>query len=186
MTAPGRNLLVLLVGDHPPQRLHDAIAARAEPPARIHVVAPALVRPLDWLATAEDDAHRQAEVRAFEAEWTLTDAAEVEGAAGDADPIQAIEDALRGFPADEILIAGEAADADLEAALSRFGLPVTRLDGAPRPRHSAPYRALRGLAGGHSNATPFILFFGVNSALALLGILLSLLVLLILWLIGTL
>lgn len=180
----GRNLLLLLMGDEPPPRLRDAISRRAAPPARVHVVAPALVGPLDWLAGAEDDAHRQAEVRVLDAEWTLADQVEVEGEAGDVDPVQAVEDALRAFPADEILLAGEAADPDLEAALGRFGVPITRLEPAPFARRSPAYRAVRELAGGHRNATPFVLFVGVNSAFLLLGLLLSLFVLLILWLTG--
>ena len=180
----GRSLLVLLLDDDLPGHVHEAIAARAEPPARIHVVAPALVGPLDWLATAEDGAHRQAEVRAFETEWTLSGDADVEGGAGDGDPVQAVEDALREFPADEILIAGRSVDADLERALRRFGLPVTRLAGAPSSRRAWPVRGLRGLAAGHANATPFVLFFGVNAALFVLAILLSLVVLLVLWVAG--
>jgi len=153
-------------------------------PGRIHVVAPALVGPLDWLATAEDRARLEAEVRLLEAEWTLADEGEVDGSAGEADPVQAVEDALRGFPADEILIAGAAVDPDLEQALRRFGLPVESLEPAGRPRRSAVYRAFRSLAGGRGNATPFILFAGVNGALLLLGVLLSLLVLAVLWLLG--
>jgi hypothetical protein len=186
MTMNGRNLLLLLVGDASPRQLRDAVAARALPPTRVHVVAPTLVGPLDWLASAEDDAHRQAEVRALDAEWTLADQAEVGGEAGDVDPVQAVEDALRAFPADEILLAGEAADPDLEAALARFGVPITRLDPASLARRSCAYRALRELAGGHRSATPFVLFVGVNTAFLLLGVLLSLLVLLILWLSGSL
>ena len=182
----GRNLLLLLMGDEPPPRLRDAVGRRAEPPARVHVVAPALVGPLDWLASADDDAQRQAEVRVLDAEWTLADQAEVEGEAGDVDPVQAVEDALRTFPADEILLAGEAADPDLEAALGRFGVPVTRLEPAPFARRSSAYRALRELAGGRRSATPFVLFVGVNAAFLLLGVLLSLLVLLVLWLSGNL
>lgn len=185
LTVRSGNLLLLLVGDASPQRVHDAIDAHPWRPGRIHVVAPALVRPLDWLATAEDAAHRRAEVRAFEIEWTLADDAEVEGEAGDADPVQAVEDALRGFRADEILIAGEDADPDLEVALQRFDLPIVRVGGATR-RRSRTYRALRTLAAGRDDATPFVLFVGVNAALLLAGILLSLLVLLLLWLIGSL
>lgn len=180
----GQNLLLLLVGDEPPARVLEAIESREEPPARIHVVAPTLVGPLAWLATAEDEARRQAEVRAFEIEWTLASQADVGGAAGDVDPVQAVEDALRDFPADEILVAGAAADPDLEAALGRLGLPVERL-GVPRTkRRSRPYRALRGLASGRSDATLFVLFVGVNAALILVGVVLSLVALLVLWLIG--
>ena len=186
MSQPRLNLLVLLLGDTAPARLRDAIAARPDPPTHIHVVAPAIVKLLDWLATAEDTAYQQAEVRAFEAEWTLADQAQVEGGAGDVDPIQAVEDALRGFPADEIVIAGVAADSELEQTLSRFGLPISRLDHAPDSSHSHLYRALRELARGHNDATPFLLFLGVNTALLLLSILLSLIALLILWLSGNL
>ncbi|HKI93489.1 MAG TPA: hypothetical protein VJ986_14400 [Gaiellaceae bacterium] len=183
VTIHGVNLLVLLVGDVPPPRLRAALDAREEPPARVHVVAPMLVRPLDWLATDEDAAHVQAEVRVFEIEWTLSDELDVEGEAGDVDPVQAVEDTLRDFPADEILIAGDAADTDLEDALARFGLPVGRL-GRARRRRSPVSRGLRALAAGRNEATPFILFVGVNGALLLVGLLLSAFVLLILWLAG--
>lgn len=186
MSLQGANLLVVLLGDAAPGRLRDAIAARPVPPARIHVVAPAIVGPLDWLATAEDTAHQQAEVRAFEAEWTLADHAEVRGEAGDVDPVQAVEDALRDFPADEILIAGEAADGDLEQALRRFGLPTGRLESTRRADRSRLYRAMRELASGRGDATPFVLFVGVNTALFLVGAVLSAIVLLILWLSGNL
>jgi hypothetical protein len=186
VTLERSNVLLLLIGDEVPDGLHDAVAARANPPARIYVVAPMLVGLLDWLATAEDDARRSAEVRALSAEWTLADQAETEGEAGDLDPIQAVEDALRSFAADEILIAGNEVDPDLEPALARFGLPVIRLAGIRPTRRSRLYRALRGLAAGRSGATPFVLFFGVNTVLFSLAILLSLLVLLILWLAGSL
>jgi hypothetical protein len=36
--------------------------------------------------------------------------ADVEGEAGDVDPVQPVEDALRTFPADEILTVGSAAE----------------------------------------------------------------------------
>ncbi len=185
MAMTGVKLLVLLLADGFAVPLRDAIAGRSEPVARVHLVAPALVGPLDWLATADDAAHRRAEVRVLEAEWTLAGEVDVDGDAGDVDPIQAVEDALREFAADEILIAG-AADRDLVVALQALGLPVSLLEETPYRRRSAPYRALRGLAGGHDDATPFILFFGVNAALLLAGILLSLVVLLVLWLLGSL
>jgi len=177
------NLLVLLLGDDEVESLREAIEEREEPPERIHVVAPALVGPLDWLATADDDAARKAEARVLEVEWTLADEASVEGEAGDVDPVQAVEDALRDFPADEILVAGPL-DADTEEALHGFGLRVSRLERMP-PRHrSGLVRAARRLAGGHDNATPFVLFVGVNAAFLLAAIVLSAFVLLILWLVG--
>ena len=181
-----RNLLLLLIGDESTERLRQAIAALGATPLRVHVVAPAVVRPLDWLATADDAAHRKAEVRALEAEWTLSDQAEVAGAAGDVDPVQAVEDALRDFAADEILVAGEAEDPDVTAELARFGLPVVRIAGGGRPGLSRVRRSLRGLARGHGNATPFVLFLGVNGVLFALALVLSLVAALVLWLLGSL
>jgi len=180
-----RNVLLLLIGDVAPELLHEQVAGSAPTPLRVHVVAPTVVGPIDWLATAEDDAYRRAEVRALIAEWTLADSAEVEGEAGEADPLQAVEDALLSFPASEIVIAGDRSDPDLEAALARFGLPITRL-GPAGGRRSRGYRALRALAAGDRAATPFVLFVGVNGALLLLGVVLSLVVLSILWVSGNL
>lgn len=177
------NALLLLLGDLAPAELQAGLAGLDLPIGKVRVVAPALVGALDWLATAEDDARRRAEVRVLEAEWTLAESGEVEGEAGEADPAQAVEDALRSFAADLIVMAGPAADADLEDALARFGLPLRRLQPPPQ-RRSRLYRGLRELAAGRREATPFLLFVGVNGALALLGLLLSLLVVLVLWLLG--
>jgi len=67
--------------------------------------------------------------------------ARAEGRVGDADPLQAIADALATFPADEIVIAippqlpRHRADELLQAAGRRFGLPVRRATAAdPLPR----------------------------------------------------
>ena len=173
------------MGDVPPERLRNVVAAGGASPLRIRVVAPTVVGALDWLASAEDAAHRRAEVRALEAEWTLQQDAEVEAGAGDADPIQAVEDALRSFPADEIVIAGKHVDPDLDDALFRFGIHVTRLD-PPSARRSHVYRWLRSLAGGRGNSTPFVLFVTVNVALLLCATVLSLVAIGILWATGNL
>jgi len=178
VTTP-ENVLLLVVGDVPP----DEVVELADAPTirRVHVVTPLVVRPLDWLSGAEDQARYDAEVRAFETEWALADRAAVDGESADPDPIQAVEDALRTFPADAIVVTGQAADPDLERALRRFGLPVDRLGAIPELHHGRTYRALRGLAGGHRETTPFLLFVLVNSSLLLLAAALSLVVLLVLW-----
>jgi hypothetical protein len=120
-------------------------------------------------------------VRAFDVEWTLAGEAEVEAEAGDVDPVLAVEDALRGFPADEILLVGGAGeDGGLEASLRRFGLPVTRLAGSLRVRRANPLREwARALAAGRSKATPFVFFVAVNVALLALAALIALIVLLV-------
>jgi hypothetical protein len=98
------------------------------------VVAPASdISRLDWLTNAEDDARSEAAERADE----LADAApteDIESRVGDSDPVKAIEDALRTFAADELIVV-TLPDEDAswlekgsgETALGRFSLPVTHL-----------------------------------------------------------
>ena len=177
-----RNLLVVLLEQGSRSRLRRAIAVRGDGQVNVHVVAPTRVGPLEWLATDEDAARAEAAVRAFEVEWTLADEAEVEAEAGDVDPVLAVEDALRKFPADEILLVGaDGEDGGLEASLRRFGLPVTRIDGPLSARSANPLREwARALAAGRSKATPFVFFVAVNAALLVLAALIALVVLLVL------
>jgi hypothetical protein len=91
--------------------------------------------PLDWLANAEDDARSEAEARAEEVGRAVAPEADrVEAEVGDTDPVQAIEDALRTFPADELVLVTRKADdagwleeGTASEALARFNLPVTHL-----------------------------------------------------------
>jgi hypothetical protein len=72
-----------------------------------------------------DDAREEASGIAAEAAGTVErEAAGTEAEVGDTDPVQAIEDALRTFPADD----ASWLEQDLaEEARERFGVPVTRL-----------------------------------------------------------
>ena len=179
-----RNLLVVVLPGGSESAMRRAIADRAGGESSVHVVAPTRVGPLEWLATDEDEARAAAAVRALAAEWTLADEAKVEGEAGDVDPIVAVEDALVGFPADEILIVGGASeDGVIERSLRRFGLPVTRVDGPlPEPRHGQAREVARAIVGGRSRATPFVFFAGVNLALLALAALITAVVVLVVWL----
>lgn len=108
--------------------------------AEVKVVAPASdVSPLKWLTSDEDEARRGAAQVAEDAAAAVSGEARVAGAeVGDTDPVQAIEDALREFPADEVVVVtapGEEAgwlekDA-AEAADERFGVPVRHLPYEP-------------------------------------------------------
>ena len=123
---PGKRLLVLATVPVSDEVLREAVGEA--PGAEIRVVAPASdISRLDWLTNAEDDARREAgEVASRSANEVGADA-EV----GDTDPVQAIEDALREFPADEIVVAtpqGEQAqwleeDAG-KRARERLGVPI--------------------------------------------------------------
>ena len=98
-----RNVLVVSSVPDVPKEVRDALGEDVE---EIKVVAPAVKQSrLQWLTNAEDDARAEAERTAEQvAEAAAGDAAHVEAEAGDSDPLLAVEDALRTFPADEIVV----------------------------------------------------------------------------------
>jgi nucleotide-binding universal stress UspA family protein len=104
--------------------------------AEVRVVAPASdVSPLEWLASDEDDARAQAAEKAeASARAVAPEAGRTEAEVGDPDPVQAIEDALREFPADELIVvthpgeeAGWLEKDTAREALERFDVPLTHL-----------------------------------------------------------
>lgn len=103
--------------------------------AEVHIVAPAPhTSRLQRLTGAVDEARAEAEDVAREAAEAVKGTASVETEVGDPDPLQAIEDALRTFPADELIVVtrpgseAEWREEDrTQATLARLGLPVTRL-----------------------------------------------------------
>jgi hypothetical protein len=111
-------------------RLREVVPADAE----IEVIAPASnIGRLDWLTNAEDDARTEAAERAGEIAAALPSDS-VEAHVGDTDPVKAIGDALRVFPADEVIIVTRSDDEAtwLErgsgaAAQDRLSVPVTHL-----------------------------------------------------------
>ena len=176
----GQNVLAVVLEDGLEPQLHRALAARGDGEPRVHVVVPAHVGPLEWYATDEDDAHVEAEARAHHVERVLADEADVDGEAGEADPVLAVEDALRSFSADEIVLLGSR-DAGLERSLRRFGLPVTTIPEDEPAERSELREAGRAVASGRSKATPFVVFFGVNFVLLVLAGLIALAILIVLW-----
>jgi hypothetical protein len=131
-----KKLLVIATTPVEPGPLRDAVREHAGDEAEIRVVAPASdVSPLQWLASDEDEAReRAAKVASGAAESVEPEAARTETEVGDTDPVQAIEDALRTFPADEVLVVTRPEDDaswleqdSAQEARERFGVPVTRL-----------------------------------------------------------
>jgi hypothetical protein len=114
--------------------LRERVRAHAGEDAELLVGAPASkISKLDWLTNAEDDARAETARRAEEvAEAVPGD--DVESRLGDSDPVKAIEDALRDFPAEELIVITRP-DEEAEwleegsgaAAQNRFSLPVTHL-----------------------------------------------------------
>jgi GABA permease len=112
--------------------------------ARVLVVCPALNSPLRHWVSDEDDARASAQAR-LDASLESMRAAGLDAAGeiGDGDPIQAIEDAVRTFQPDELIISTHPAGRShwlergvVEKARERFDLPVTHVvvDLAAEPR----------------------------------------------------
>jgi hypothetical protein len=113
--------------------LHEAIGATGA--AEVHVVAPALNSRLHHWVSDEDAAHRTAADRLAGCLERLRSAGlDARGSVGDGDPLQALSDALRFFPADEIVIATHPEGRShwlarnlVERARSQFAQPVVHV-----------------------------------------------------------
>ena len=173
--------------------VHEHAGADAE---TLIVVPAAKVSPLEWLTNDEDAARAEAEAAA-----RATDRATGEGtaavASGESDPVQAVEDAMRTFGADEIVVVTQP-DADAEwleggsaaEALRRFDLPVTHVvadagDGRPREAGAdavRPYDESHEVARGAAEHTPVSLLGRVAGVVWLAAGVVAALLLLLYWL----
>ncbi len=173
----GENVLVLVL-DEDPDLAAVRGALRGAEETSVRLVAPTHSGPLHWYATDEDEAHAKAESRAADAERAIAPVADADGAAGERDPVLAVEDALSEFHADRILVVGEE-DAAMEASLEQFGLPVEHL-GETTP--GGGYKETgRAIMSGRSSGTPYAVFGGAMLVLATIVVLLLILAALILW-----
>ena len=128
-----RRILVVTTGAAPKAEVDPIVRAHAGDDAEIHVIAPASkISWLDRLTNAEDDARADAAQRADAASEAINQHSDAH--VGDIDPLQAIEDALRMFPADEIVIltapkekATRSEEGLAMDARKRFAVPVTAL-----------------------------------------------------------
>ena len=130
----GKKVLVVTTVAADESELRDQLADADE----IRVVAPAAkISWLDWLTNAEDDARAEAEQAAED----VADAAggearvQVDSTSQNTDAAQNVADALRNFPADEIVVLtqpGEDAtwleDEAARKALEAHGIPVRHLE----------------------------------------------------------
>jgi hypothetical protein len=118
------------------RKLHTAVRRATEDrPSRVLVVSPALNSPLRHFVSDEDGARRNAQQRLDRSLRALGDAGiEARGEVGDADPLQAIEDSLRTFGADEIIISTHPEGRSnwlekgvVSGARQRFMVPITHV-----------------------------------------------------------
>ena len=104
------------------------IAALAGTPKDVRVVVPVPSHRLDRWLSAEDDARREAEARLARSAGALVAAGlPVSGSVGDHDPAQALEDELRDFPADEVVLLIANGKDPLAKIQGRLGIPLRRV-----------------------------------------------------------
>jgi hypothetical protein len=140
-----RRLLVVVTTEVAEAALAQVVSGHAGDDAEVLVVAPASeISRLERLTNAEDDARAEASARADKAaEASPTE--NVRARVGDPDPVKAIEDALRTFAADEVIVVTRPDDqaswleqSSGDTAQARFRLPVTHVtvadDGSPTRR----------------------------------------------------
>ncbi len=103
--------------------------------AEVLVVTPALNSRIRHWTSDEDHAREEAQARLDVSVSSLSGAGvKVRGQVGDDDPIQAIDDALRSFPADEIVISTHPVGKSnwlekgvVVRARERYGCPITHV-----------------------------------------------------------
>jgi hypothetical protein len=118
------------------ERLREEIRRRSEGyEEQVFVVTPALNSPLRHWASDEDGARVQAQERlAASLERLRSLGIDAKGEVGDGEPLQAMEDALRLFGADEIIISTHPEGRShwleknvVESARERFAVPITHV-----------------------------------------------------------
>jgi GABA permease len=118
------------------RELRECIKSKSEGyDGKVHVITPALNSPLKHWVSDEDGARASAHER-LEASLAALRAAgiDAEGEIGDGDPLQAVEDALRTFGPDEVIISTHPEGRShwlergiIEAARARVTVPVTHV-----------------------------------------------------------
>jgi hypothetical protein len=115
----------------------ERVASEIEDADDVRVLVPARIRSLDRWLSATDDARDQAQGALARSAGALVAAGlPVSGSLGDSDPAQALEDELRSYPADRVIVVGDDSGPDpLSGAGERLDVPLTRVlarMGAPR------------------------------------------------------
>lgn len=130
-----RHILVVANETVAGRALRGEIVRRAGESSNVLVVCPALNSPLRHWASDEDAARAEADHRLLESLAALAaEGVHARGEVGDADPLQAMDDALRTFGADEIVISTHPPgrsnwlEKDIIArARERYPIPITHV-----------------------------------------------------------
>jgi hypothetical protein len=120
-------VLVVAVAE-PTAQAAERIADLAGPAVDVRVVVPVPSHLLDRWMSAEDDARHEAEARLARSAGALVAAGlPVSGSVGDHDPAQALEDELRDFAANEVVLLIADGKDPLAKVESRLGIPLRRV-----------------------------------------------------------
>ena len=130
-----RRLLVVANETVAGRALREEVVRHARGGTDVLVVCPALNSQLRHWASDEDRARAVAQARLDESLAALAEeGVEARGEVGDADPVQAIDDALRTFGADEIVLSTHPPGRSnwlekgvIERARERYGCPLTHV-----------------------------------------------------------
>ena len=119
-----QRVLVVVTDPVPASALQRAVRGHVDPGADVRLVSSPSLSFLEWLTSDEDDARTDAEELAEIGGSALNKPGPVELELGDADPVQAVKDALQTFPADEILLVSPTGSSITQPELDSFGVPV--------------------------------------------------------------
>jgi hypothetical protein len=123
----GHRVLVLATAEPTPDAA-ERVAELAGPATDVRLVIPVPSHRLDRWLSAEDEARHEAEARLARSAGSLVAAGlPVSGSVGDPDPAQALEDELRDFAADEVVLLTANGKDPLAKIESRLGLPLRRV-----------------------------------------------------------
>jgi hypothetical protein len=127
-----RRVLVLASAEATPDVV-ERVAAEAEGADDVRLVVPVRGRRIDrWLSATDDDRERAQDTLAHTAGMLVAAGLPVSGALGDGDLRQALEDELRGFSADRVIVVADPSDALPQATADRLGVPVVGVAAPPR------------------------------------------------------
>ena len=128
-TDEGRRVLVVATAEATPEAA-ERVVQHAGGAADVRLLVPIPAKRLDHWLSADDDARDAAQrLLAHSAGALVAAGLPVSGALGDADPAQALEDELRSFPADEVIVLSARGQEDpLHGAGERLRLPLERVD----------------------------------------------------------
>jgi hypothetical protein len=121
--------LLVIAADEVTADVADRVARIAEGAADVRLVVPVSSRRIDRWLSAEDAARAEAQNRLAHSAGALVAAGlPVSGSLGDNDVAQALEDELRGYPADRVVLVGDRdSEERLQPALDRLDVGYDRV-----------------------------------------------------------